>query len=675
MVECEKPPYAIAGQALFTETSSTVAAYFAMICSIFGIAGNLITIFVLLRTATLRRHSTTPFLISLAISDFIFSAFNLPLLGVRFHHRDWPLGYGACVVFPFFLYTNICVSSLSMMLIAINRFVGIYYPLRMEVWFSRCKSILAIATIWIISFALMSLPLIEVWGQYGFEKSTFSCTLLAKNGKSPMLAFALLFVAVPFIVMGVCYGAILYKVIVTGRAIRNFSKNDPVPQRQSGFAHFSRSREKDLTKTFGIICLGYFVCFIPTSVLMVFDPMPPCYKNPGWHVFGYIVFWCSAIINPVVYILANRHYRKHFWYCIQWCFCQHPEDLETTVISPNFTPASSARSRVRVGDNFSRKKTFQDQVCVVFPLFTNIGVSTLSMMSITLNRLVGIFFPQRLELCFGRCQSIGAILGIWIISFTFMSLPIVDVWGQYGLDGTTLRCTFSTEASHLTLSLIILFVALPFTVMALCYGAILWVVIRRVIRDIATINEPNRPGQSGFVNLSRSHEKDLTTTFGLICGDYLIFRLPASASVVCSLISTSDQSSGWPAMGYIVFWLSTIINPVVYLLANRYYRSKLWYCIQWCFCQHPEDPKAIVISPGVSPDSSARLRSKVHDGFSRRHATSIGSTEDPMEMRSLVAKPPVRGSVYPNVIIKPRGDIQPQTTIHTYENVVLKPTN
>jgi hypothetical protein len=46
-------------------------------------AGNLLTVVALLRCAKLRSHATTTFVISLAVSDLLFSAINLPLTASR----------------------------------------------------------------------------------------------------------------------------------------------------------------------------------------------------------------------------------------------------------------------------------------------------------------------------------------------------------------------------------------------------------------------------------------------------------------------------------------------------------------------------------------------------------------------------------------------------------------
>ena len=82
--------YSDGTEPIFDKNISNIAAWAAIICSIFGCIGNLLTIIVLLRKKDLRNHSTTPFLLSLAFSDFCFSSFNLPLTAARFFERDWP---------------------------------------------------------------------------------------------------------------------------------------------------------------------------------------------------------------------------------------------------------------------------------------------------------------------------------------------------------------------------------------------------------------------------------------------------------------------------------------------------------------------------------------------------------------------------------------------------------
>ena len=58
----------------------------ATLCSIMGATFNLITIMALLNDLSMRKHITTPFVISLATSDLLFSIIILPLMAARFFY-------------------------------------------------------------------------------------------------------------------------------------------------------------------------------------------------------------------------------------------------------------------------------------------------------------------------------------------------------------------------------------------------------------------------------------------------------------------------------------------------------------------------------------------------------------------------------------------------------------
>lgn len=58
--------------------------------------GNLLTVVALLRCPKLRSHATTLFVISLAISDLLFAAINLPLTASRYIHEEWRLSMTLC---------------------------------------------------------------------------------------------------------------------------------------------------------------------------------------------------------------------------------------------------------------------------------------------------------------------------------------------------------------------------------------------------------------------------------------------------------------------------------------------------------------------------------------------------------------------------------------------------
>ena len=69
---------------VFPYISAIWAASSATTFSIFGVSFNLLTILSLLNHTPVRKHVTTPFVISLAFSDLIFSGAILPMMAIRF---------------------------------------------------------------------------------------------------------------------------------------------------------------------------------------------------------------------------------------------------------------------------------------------------------------------------------------------------------------------------------------------------------------------------------------------------------------------------------------------------------------------------------------------------------------------------------------------------------------
>lgn len=91
------------------------------ISTILLFTGNLITIVALLNCQRLRKHPTTYFLLSLTFSDFLFCLISMPLQSVRYWNQAWVFGDVLCKVFPLVLYSNIAISTLSMILMTLNR--------------------------------------------------------------------------------------------------------------------------------------------------------------------------------------------------------------------------------------------------------------------------------------------------------------------------------------------------------------------------------------------------------------------------------------------------------------------------------------------------------------------------------------------------------------------------
>ncbi|KOC70267.1 Protein trapped in endoderm-1 [Habropoda laboriosa] len=288
----------------FPRPATITAAVCAIIFSVVGIVGNLITVIALLKYTRLRRHATTAFVISLSISDLIFSAVNLPLTAIRYLNEAWVLGETLCKIFPLFFYGNVAVSLLSMVAITINRYILIS---RSEIYaqlYTTQRIILMLIAIWTLSFSLLLPPLLGFWGTLGLEKTTFSCTILKKNGSSPKKFLFVLGFIVPCAVICVSYLCIYWKV---RKSRKNLEAHAGVSRRKAG--GFQRREDSRVTRLMLTIFLCFLLCFMPLMLVNVIDEK---IKIPILHVIGSVLAWASSVINPFIYAGTNKLYREAY---------------------------------------------------------------------------------------------------------------------------------------------------------------------------------------------------------------------------------------------------------------------------------------------------------------------------------------------------------------------------
>ncbi|KAJ3640020.1 hypothetical protein Zmor_003342 [Zophobas morio] len=285
------------------------ATIFASICAILfcivGVVGNFVTVLALIRCPKLRTHATTAFVLSLCLSDLLFCSVNLPLTASRYIHEAWTLGDALCVLFPVLFYGNVAVSLLNMVAITLNRYVLISYHQYYNQLYSKTSIWLQLLCTWGFAFLIMLPSLLGVWGQLGLNPSTFSCTILEKDGKSPKKILFLIAFVLPCVVIITSYSCIFWRV----QRSRNKLKAHQLATKKE---KRSSRRERDdsrLTKLMLIIFICFVLCFLPLMLVNVFDDEV---EYPVLHVLASILAWASSVINPFIYAASNRQYRSAY---------------------------------------------------------------------------------------------------------------------------------------------------------------------------------------------------------------------------------------------------------------------------------------------------------------------------------------------------------------------------
>ena len=286
---------------LFGEGSTSVkcvivfAYSLIMLISLFG---NLAVIAIVSRNK--RMWTTTNYLIaSMAASDLLISVFAVPreigeiFSGPRRWLVDGLAGLILCKLVYFFQDISAAVSIQSLVVIAIDRYRGIVFPLRPPIITSKvCKIIIPIT--WIVAMCIhgtyfYTLRLVMLDNKW---YCTFSWT--PKFDERPTQERYFLFVSVLLIFLPLCAILTLYALIVIELKKRKTNVD--------GASGLRRQRQKEdaaiVKKIHYCIRLYYFV----------WDWHATCGLDKLFSAAKFI-FYSNASLNPCVYIILNEKYR------------------------------------------------------------------------------------------------------------------------------------------------------------------------------------------------------------------------------------------------------------------------------------------------------------------------------------------------------------------------------
>ena len=292
-------------------TAKKIGLTFAS-CLIFlvSLAGNTLIGIIVYKTKTMRKPINF-LIVNMAMSDLLFPIFLIPWDIQGLYINSWliggPLGQALCKLVGFLASVSNAVSIQSLVLIAVDRFGAVVFPLRSPLISSKLCLFLILAT-WIIAMAVQSPYLFAYklfecqrglvcdrrWKEVFGESSSYSNYLL------PIM---MMFCFIPLVLIAILYVIIYIKL-----------KSQKIPGEQSANAGQQRQqRERNVLKMTIAIVLGFAVCWLPFSVywllwFFVSDIESSC----GFQYFANFAFFMVRIncaTNPCICIIFSKNYR------------------------------------------------------------------------------------------------------------------------------------------------------------------------------------------------------------------------------------------------------------------------------------------------------------------------------------------------------------------------------
>ena len=275
-----------------------------------SLAGNTVIGIIVYKTKTMRKPINF-LIVNMAMSDLLIPIFLIPTDIQWLYIKSWliggPLGQALCKLASFLPSVSLAVSIQSLVLIAVDRFGAVVFPLRSPLISSKLCPFFILAT-WIIAMAFFSPYLfafkLEVEYPGGLVcklhwKEVFGESSSYHNYFVPILV---IFYLIPLVLIVILYIIIYIKL-----------KSQKIPGKQSGNTRQQRQqKERNVLKMAIAIAVGCAVCWLPFCIFWFLRFFVSDIRSCGFRYFailGFLMLRINCAMNPCIYLIFSRNYR------------------------------------------------------------------------------------------------------------------------------------------------------------------------------------------------------------------------------------------------------------------------------------------------------------------------------------------------------------------------------
>ena len=279
-----------------------------------SLMANSFIVLIVYKTPTLRKPINY-FIANMAMSDLLYSLF-LPPRNVSLLHtnQSWLIGgqfgQALCKLAPFFGDVSTIVSIQNLVLIAVDRFVAVVFPLRSPLIRSKLCPFFILGT-WIASAAVISPHLFTF--QLVEHSGEMRCVMRWKKafGESSsfadyLLAGSILFRYIPVMLLIILYSIIIIKL-----------KTQKHPGEQSANTQQQRNRRNRNVLQLSIaIVLVFVFCRLPyaTNFLIIGYRASSIHQfSCGFWLYYYVTYYMAVgycAINAIICFVFSSNYRE-----------------------------------------------------------------------------------------------------------------------------------------------------------------------------------------------------------------------------------------------------------------------------------------------------------------------------------------------------------------------------
>ncbi|XP_056414777.1 P2Y purinoceptor 8 [Hyla sarda] len=269
--------------------------------TLISIPGNIISLWILIRHSK-PMTSSIILMINLSITDLALAM----LLPFQIHYHlngnDWIFGNELCNVVTIMFYVNMYGTILTIMLISLERYLGIVYPIKSKMWRKKRYAVGAILLIWLLLLiALYPMESTDLIYKVKNPNITTCFDVLKWTMLPNLLSWAffiiglfLFFFFIPFFITVACYVCIIRKLIQTSN--------------RHGAGYERRSINLAI-----FVLVVFITCFAPNNfILLLHTIVRLFYKKSFYHAYKLtLTLSClSSCVDPFLYYFACKEFRK-----------------------------------------------------------------------------------------------------------------------------------------------------------------------------------------------------------------------------------------------------------------------------------------------------------------------------------------------------------------------------
>ncbi|XP_054769274.2 growth hormone secretagogue receptor type 1-like [Lytechinus pictus] len=284
---------------------------------IFGGIGNLMVIAVYTRKKY-KSSNAALHILNLAAGDLFLLFIVVGLHISEYYYKTWFILWrtdAQCILHRFARFVGFNLTVFEMMAIAIDRYFAVRFPLKFKIYCSPGKTKLKIIFLWILSLAAAFPVVLNFATKYGIPlfdvnyvgKTPFACRV-APGFPIFYYDFKIIYVSIVLFFIPIVITAIIYVIIVSyvRRNNKKFAKISSARDTHRLRSHWKTARALLAVFTF------YAVCYVLLATYTLVQQYSPAAITPTMKNIGLLLPYANSCMNPVVYSVVNRQFRRDF---------------------------------------------------------------------------------------------------------------------------------------------------------------------------------------------------------------------------------------------------------------------------------------------------------------------------------------------------------------------------